>query len=61
MASLFTNLSDDLNEALETVARLASCTKRAALEATIADRIDVAHLHRVTVRKAWAAYKRGER
>lgn len=57
-ANLFVAIDQDLNDALAQVAKLARTTKRAVVEATIADKVGTEHRERNAVRKAWADYRR---
>lgn len=57
-ARLFTEVDQDLFDALQRVADLAGVTKRAAVEATIADKLGVDHIARTRVRAAWSALRK---
>lgn len=56
--SLFTELDQPLFDALQRVAQITGLTKRAVIEATIADKIGADHIARTRVRQGWAAYRK---
>lgn len=57
MAKLFTNISDDLGEALAQVATIAGTTKRNVIEAMISQQIGRPHPYRPVITAAWRAYR----
>ena len=60
-ANLFANIDPALFGAVDAVARLAGLSKKAVLEAMIADRMHIPHHALTRVRGAWTRYRKGER